>query len=128
MFNPIYAAYLFTILIIIVALFQLALALGAPWGEMAMGGKFPGQFPPPMRVAAVVQMLVLIFLALIVLTAAGLILPQFAALADMAIWGVVLFCLVSAVMNTITPSKKERMLWAPVTYLLLASSLVVALV
>ena len=34
----------------VVAAFQIALALGAPWGAYAMGGAFPGQFPPTMRV------------------------------------------------------------------------------
>lgn len=33
--------------------FQLALALGAPWGEYAMGGRYPGRFPPGLRLAAV---------------------------------------------------------------------------
>lgn len=40
-----------------VVAFQIAIALGAPWGEYAMGGATPGRFPPPMRVAAVVQAL-----------------------------------------------------------------------
>lgn len=35
-----------------VAAFQLALALGAPWGTYVMGGTFPGSFPPAMRAAA----------------------------------------------------------------------------
>ena len=29
-----------------VVAFQVALAAGMPWGEYAMGGAFPGQFPP----------------------------------------------------------------------------------
>jgi hypothetical protein len=35
-----------------VAVFQLALALGAPWGSYAMGGAFPGQYPTFMRIEA----------------------------------------------------------------------------
>lgn len=38
---------------------QIALALGAPWGPDAMGGRHPGRFPPPKRVAAVLQAAVL---------------------------------------------------------------------
>lgn len=45
MIDPIISAYIFSALIVVAA-FQLALALGAPWGEMAMGGKFTGRFPP----------------------------------------------------------------------------------
>ena len=55
----------------IVVSFQLLLALGAPWGEYTMGGRFPGRFPPRMRVLAVVQAVVLSLLALVVLSAAG---------------------------------------------------------
>ncbi len=35
--------------------FQLALSAGVPWGEYAMGGAYPGQYPPGLRVAALLQ-------------------------------------------------------------------------
>ena len=47
-----FAAKTFVTLTLFVVLFQLALAAGAPWGELTMGGAFPGQLPPRMRVAA----------------------------------------------------------------------------
>ena len=124
--DPAYAAYLFSILIAFVVAFQLALALGAPWGELAMGGKFPGRLPLRMRIAALVQMVVLLFIALIVLTRAGVILDEFLSLSKSVIWSVVVFSLIGAILNTITPSKKERMLWAPVTILLLICATYVA--
>ena len=124
--DPAYAAYLFSILIAFVVAFQLALALGAPWGELAMGGKFPGRLPLRMRIAALVQMVVLLFVALIVLTRAGVILDEFSSLSKSVIWSVVVFSLIGAILNTITPSKKERMLWAPVTILLLICATYVA--
>ena len=117
--DPAFAAYLFSVLIAFVVAFQLALALGAPWGDMAMGGKFPGRLPPRMRIAALVQIVVLVFIALIVLTRAGVILDEFSSLSKSVIWAVVVFSLIGAVLNTITPSKKERMLWAPVSLVLL---------
>ena len=126
MHNPAYAAYLFSILIAFVVAFQLALALGAPWGELAMGGKFPGRLPLRMRIAALVQMVVLLFIALIVLTRAGVILDEFSSLSKSVIWAVVVFSLLGAILNTITPSKKERMLWSPVTIVLLICATYVA--
>lgn len=123
---PTLAAYLFSILTLLTVLFQLALAAGAPWGEMAMGGKYPGRFPPPMRVAAVVQALLLLCIALIVLTRAGLVFAGFYAFSTVAIWFVVAFCALSAVLNSITPSKKEKRLWAPVTIVLLLCVITVA--
>lgn len=107
-------------------LFQLALALGAPWGEMAMGGKYPGRFPYRMRVAALVQVVPLILMALVVLTRSGLIFGSYFALSKSAIWFVVVFTAVGTILNLITPSKKERLLWAPVVFALLICSVVVA--
>lgn len=124
--DPTYFAYLFSALIAFVVLFQFALALGAPWGEMAMGGKYPGRLPPRMRIAALIQVVVLIFVVLIVLTRAGVVLNEYSALSKSAIWGVVLFSLIGAVLNTITPSKKERKLWAPVAIVLLICATYVA--
>jgi len=126
MHDPVYVAYLFSVLIAFVVAFQLALALGAPWGEMAMGGKFPGRLPPRMRIAAIVQIVVLVFITLIVLTRAGVILDEFSSLSKSAMWAVVVFSLIGAILNTITPSKKERMLWAPVTIVLLICATYVA--
>ena len=124
--DPAFAAYLFSVLIAFVVAFQLALALGAPWGEMAMDGKFPGRLPPRMRIAALVQTVVLVFIALIVLTRAGVILDEFSSLSKSVIWAVVVFSLIGAILNTITPSKKERMLWAPVSLVLLICATYVA--
>lgn len=48
------AALAYVLATIVVVAFQVLLALGAPWGSNAMGGRFPGRFPPAMRVLAVV--------------------------------------------------------------------------
>jgi hypothetical protein len=110
----------------VVAAFQIALALGAPWGAYAMGGAFPGQFPPAMRVAALVQAGILIGLAGIVLARAGIALRTWERVSRWMIWVVVGFSALSLVLNLITPSAGERMLWAPVAFVLLVCSLLVA--
>ena len=120
------AALVYLAATLVVVGFQVALALGAPWGAYAMGGRFPGRFPPPMRLLAVVQAVVLGLLALVVLGSAGLIssgLTEWPWL----IWVVVAFSAVSVVMNAASPSPGERRLWVPVGLVMLASSLVVAL-
>lgn len=121
------AAWLFAALGGVLIAFQLALAGGAPWGSLAMGGRFPGQFPAPMRIAAIVQAALFGAFAAIVLARAGLMLHQYADIARVAIWPVVALMAVAAVMNLITPSKWERRIWAPVATLLLACSVAVAL-
>jgi hypothetical protein len=107
--------------------FQLALALGAPWGEYAMGGANRGTLPPAMRVAAAVQALVLAVLALVVLGRAGLVDVPIVRDLPWLIWVAVAFSAVSLVLNAISRSAGERRIWVPVALLMLGSSLVVAL-
>lgn len=121
------AAILYAVVTAGVVLFQFALALGAPWGAYAMGGAVPGRFPPAMRVAAVVQAVLLALMAGVVLARAGLALPGWAAASAWLIWVVVAFCAVAVVLNSISRSAGERRLWVPVTLVMLASSLTVAL-
>lgn len=120
------AAIVFSLLSAVGVMFQLALALGAPWGEMAMGGKFPGRFPPKIRISALVQLALLLFMALAVLTRAGIILDELYEFSKSAVWFIVVICVVSAILNTITSSKKERMLWAPVTIIMVICAFIVA--
>ncbi len=121
------AALVYAILSLLVILFQIALAAGAPWGAYAMGGAFPGQFPPAMRIGTIVQAALLAVLALVVLARVNLVLPTWSRLSRWLIWLVVLFSAVSLVLNLITSSAGERLLWAPVAFLLLLSSAIVAL-
>jgi hypothetical protein len=106
--------------------FQIALALGAPWGAYAMGGAYPGQFPPTMRVAALIQAGILLGFAGIVLARAGIALRAWERVSRWLVWIVVAFSVVSLVLNLITPSVGERMLWAPVALVMLVCSLLVA--
>jgi hypothetical protein len=121
------AALTFAIVTAGAVAFQVALALGAPWGSYAMAGRFPGRLPAPMRAAAVVQAAVLALLALIVVSEAGLAVPSISETFPWLIWLPVAFSAVSLILNAITPSAGERRLWVPVALVLLASSLTVAL-
>ena len=107
--------------------FQLALALGAPWGEYAMGGRSRGRLPAPLRVGAVLQAVILGLMALVVLSRAGLVLPTWAAASARWIGVVVTVAVASAVLNAMTRSVWERRIWLPVTLVLVVSSLTVAL-
>jgi hypothetical protein len=120
------AARVFAALTAIVCVFQLALAAGAPWGAYAMGGAFPGVMPPPMRVAAVVQVVVLAAVALVVLSRAGVMLPTWRRASGFLIYLIVALLGISVVLNLITPSPIERLIWAPVAAVLFLSALRVA--
>ncbi|CAN5497466.1 hypothetical protein BH20CHL7_BH20CHL7_04330 [soil metagenome] len=119
-------ALLFAVISGGVIVFQLALAGGAPWGEYAMGGTFPGVYPPRMRVAAIAQAVVIAVLALMVLSRAGVVAPDLAASFPWLIWVIVVVTGVGIVLNAISPSAGERRVWVPVTIVLFICSLLVA--
>ncbi len=122
LFATLYAAFT-----AIVVVFQLALAAGAPWGQVAMGGRYPGRFPTQLRVGALVQAVLLSFLALVVLSRAGVGFPVLDPVSGWMVWIAVAISLLSLILNLITPSKWERRLWAPVALVLVVCSLLVAL-
>ena len=120
------AAVVFAAAIAGVICFQVGLALGAPWGEFAMGGRFR-TFPPRMRVAAVVQAIVLALVGAVVLSAAGIVVPALTEGRPWLVWVPVAISAVSLALNLITPSARERRIWAPIGAVMLISSLIVAL-
>ena len=66
-----------------------------------------------MRVAAVVQAVVLALLALVVLDAAGFLALGWTASLPWLVWVPVVFSALSVLVNAISPSPLERRLWAP---------------
>lgn len=125
--SPQLAAQVYAGLIAVVVAFQLALAAGAPLGRFAMGGTHPGAFPPSLRVAAVVQAALLAGAALVVLSRAGLLLPAWQPASRWLVWAVVALMAVAMVLNLITPSRGERLVWGPVGVVLFGTALWVAL-
>jgi hypothetical protein len=121
------AAIVFTVITAGAAVFQVAMAAGAPWGAVAMGGAYPGTFPPALRVVALFQALLLIGFALVVLSRVDLILPARSQASRWMMWVIVVFSTLSLILNLITPSAMERAIWAPVAFLMLSCSLIVTL-
>ncbi|MGV6849897.1 MAG: hypothetical protein ACWA5A_16115 [Marinibacterium sp.] len=109
----------------ILVLFQIALALGAPWGHLAMGGQWPGRYPPRLRVLALVQGALLAGMGWAVATRAGL--TGAADPASWPFWGAMAITVLTTVLNLITPSLPERRLWGPVTVVMLIAGIVVAI-
>ncbi len=118
------AAIVFAVTILGVVAFQLALALGAPWGEYAMGGAVRGRYPRALRVVAVVQAVLLGVLALVVVGHVGI---GPLARSGAPVWVAVATSVVAVALNAARRSAGERRIWVPVSLVLLLSSLVVAL-
>lgn len=117
----------FIIISVIVTLFQLALAFGAPLGKFANGGKFPGSLPKNMRFLPFIQIAILWFFVYIVSIESNIISNQPSALGSIGIWFVVAFFFLGAILNLSTPSKPERMVWGPVNVITFIAVLLIAI-
>ncbi|PCI27601.1 MAG: hypothetical protein COB67_08135 [SAR324 cluster bacterium] len=120
------SAFIFNFFAAVVVIFQLLLALGQPWGSLAMGGKYPGKFPPLIRFLAVIQGALMAFMGVIVSIRAGLIFPEWFDISKKIIWVVVAFNVLSVIGNLATSSKWERIIGAPVSIILLGCSIFLA--
>ena len=107
-------------------LFQLALAAGMPWGNLAWGGKFPGELPVYMRAASIASALLLLGFGMVVLARSGIALSHWQPVSRVLVSVVVGYCALGVIANALTPSAWERIIWLPTTMLLLACSIVVA--
>lgn len=110
-----------------VVMFQIGLAIGMPWGEFAMGGMGGDIFSPAMRISALVQAALLMLLAWITLRQAGVVSGGPAFGKTWLIWLVVALSAVTMVLNAISPSDGEKAFWLPLTIIMFASSLIVAI-
>jgi len=121
------AALLFSALSLILFLFQIALVFGAPWGHLTLGGRYAGRLPGRMRGFAGFSALLIAAFAAIVLSRAGLVLPGCESAARVGIWFVVGYSALGIFLNAMSKSRCERILWIPVSVLMLACSCVIAI-
>lgn len=110
-----------------VALFQVTLAAGAPFGQAAWGGTHPGQLPSGLRVGSALAVGVWVLAAAIVAGRAGIVATPFSpAFLQRATWVLVALTLVGAGMNVASSSPWERFMWAPITLALAGLCFLVA--
>lgn len=109
-----------------IAIFQVALALGAPFGRAAWGGTH-AQLPMGLRIASAFAVGIWVLAALIVLGRAGFqvfALPP--AFLRWGTWSLVGVSVLAALVNFASPSSWERFIWGPVALILAVLCLVVA--
>ena len=102
-------------LLAVIVVFQIALALGAPLGAAAWGGRNPGVLPMRLRIASGVAALVIYpLIILAVLASAGLIEAEWLpGNRTVLMWGLAGFLALGALANFASRSPRER-LWGPV--------------
>jgi hypothetical protein len=116
------------VMTLIVAIFQIALALGAPLGEYAYGGARVGKLPLGFRINSVVAVLAMLAISGHYLAQLGVFEPILDPAGNSVVnWVLVVFFVLSALANNATRSKKERMVWGIPTILMFLASLAVAL-
>lgn len=116
------------VVLAIVSLFQIALILGAPMGEYAFGGQYPGKLPLKLRIGSVVTLG--IYAAQIGhYLAQASVLPKLLSpsLNTVTNWVFVGIFVVGLVLNSISRSEKERKMWVPVLLLSVVLSVLVAI-
>ena len=104
---------------LVVACFEVAVALGAPFGRATMGGANPGRLPPELRiVAAVVAAFWL--LAVVHALSRGGFTDRFTRAGNPRLtWVLLGVTALGALMNAASSSPWERYGWAPYTLLLM---------
>lgn len=105
------AAILYGFIIIGVVVFQVSLIVGVPWGRLTQGGRHDGALPVSGRIAAFVSVFLLGAMGAAITSSAGLF-PGWPIWTGWAALGVQTL---SMIMNWITPSRPERLLWGPIT-------------
>ena len=109
------AAWLAAAGFLLVAALQVALVLGAPWGEYTQGGGTGGALAGSGRIVAAVSCLLSILMAGAILARAGegplRRLPP--RVVTVLAWITMVFAIITVVLNLITRSTAERALWAP---------------
>ena len=113
---------------LVVTVFQIALALGAPWGEYAYGGTKTGKLPTGFRINSVVSAFVMLAISGHYLAQLGVFEPVLDSAGNSVVnWVLVGFTGLAALANNATRSKKERMVWGIPTILMCLAALAVAL-
>lgn len=114
-------------LLAVIGVFQVALALGAPFGKAAWGGEHHGVLPTRLRVASgVTGVLVYPAIMVMLLSASGLIDADLVLWdAGALMWGLAGLFLVGTIVNAISRSSVERW-WAPVSLAISVCSAVIA--
>jgi len=108
------------------AILQIALALGAPFGEFTLGGKYTGKLPSNLRVAALMQALILLVFMIISISRSGIAFTFLYEISKVGIWVVFAFFIIGTILNLLSPSKKERIVMGTINIVALICALMVA--
>ena len=120
------AAIALTVILALLAVFQLALVLGAPLGRFAWGGTHR-VLPARLRIGSAVSIVVYAVIAVLALDRVGAIDLVPDVVSTVGMWIVFAYFVLGIPLNAISRSRAERYTMTPVVAVLAVLSLIVAL-
>lgn len=114
-----------TVVLALLALFQLALILGAPLGHLAWGGQHR-VLPARLRVGSAVSILIYALIDLIAWDRVGAVDVFAEPFSEIAMWVIFAYFVLGIVMNALSRSKPERYTMVPVSLVLAVLSFLIA--
>ncbi|MFE5409738.1 hypothetical protein [Microbacterium sp. NPDC056569] len=108
------------------AVLQICVAAGAPWGRLVWGGAHR-VLPRRLRIASAASVLLYAGFAAVLLSRAGILPGGDSIVIRILTWLLFAYFAVGIVMNAISRSRAERLTMTPVCVVLAASTLVIAL-
>lgn len=115
-----------TVVLGLLAVFQLALALGAPLGRFAWGGQHR-VLPARLRVGSAVSILVYALIVLVAWDRVGAIDLFGEPISEIAMWVIFAYFVLGILMNAISKSRPERYTMVPVSIILAVLSFFIAM-
>ncbi|RZU66734.1 hypothetical protein EV379_3100 [Microterricola gilva] len=123
---PVIAAVAATVILGVLAVFQGALAAGAPLGRFAWGGAHT-RLPTALRIGSAVSIVLYALFAVVLLDRASVISVLPDAVSVVGTWVLFGYFVVGTVMNGISRSRSERLTMTPCCLVLAVLTLIVAL-
>jgi len=120
------AAIALTVILALLAVFQLALVLGAPIGRFAWGGTHR-VLPARLRIGSAVSIVIYAVIAVLALDRVGAIDLVPDVVSTVGMWIVFAYFVLGIPLNAISRSRAERYTMTPVVAVLAVLSLIVAL-
>jgi uncharacterized membrane protein SirB2 len=97
-----------------VAVFQVLLSLGYPFGEFAMGGYYK-VLPKNLRIVSAVNAFILIFMGLVFLQHTNVLNSLDFLSTNILVWVITIFLGLNTIANLMSRSKKERLFMTPLS-------------
>ena len=119
-------AFALTVVLVALAVFQLALVFGAPLGRFAWGGAHR-VLPTRLRVGSAVSIVIYALIDVIAWDRVGAIDVFPAPFSEVAMWVIFGYFVLGILLNAISRSKPERNLMVPVSIVLAVLSFLIAM-